>query len=256
MTVGGKNLCPIKGTRGTGYEGFGTAQGAKTFAPNRCPKIFTPMCTLIEYPDSCEEKNEYYVDEYDGRDRTSHHHTDLTEIAMNGKTLVTALFLSLLGFNIQAQEKSAGITWLDINTALAEVGKSDKKILIDCYTDWCGWCKRMDRDTYADSSVAAYMNEHFLAVKFNPEKGDSVVYDGETYSARQFAAAWQVRGYPATGFVNEQSEVLTLMPGYKDPKSFLLILRFFGGDHHLTTTFQDFITAQNTATEGSGTSEE
>ena len=165
---------------------------------------------------------------------------------MKKQTLVSAIFFTLFGLNLYAQDAKPAIEWLDINTALEQVQDGEKKILIDFYTDWCGWCKRMDRDTYSDSSVAAYMNENYLAVKFNPEKGDSVVYDGQTYSARQFAAAWQVRGYPATGFVNEEGEVVTLMSGYHKPGDFLQFLKYFGDDHYLTTKFEDFMAAQNT----------
>ena len=174
---------------------------------------------------------------------------------MNKRTLVVAAMVFLFAFNVQAQEKAAGIQWLDINTALEQAKTSNKKILIDFYTDWCGWCKRMDRDTYADSGVAAYVREHYLAVKFNPEKGDSVIYDGSTYSARQFAAAWQVRGYPATGFVNENGEVLTLMPGYQKPDAFLRFLQYFGGDHHLTGSFEDFVDAQSGTSTGNAVKE-
>ena len=168
---------------------------------------------------------------------------------MKNLTLIIAAFVCLFVVAVQAQEDATEIEWVDINTALENVGENEKKIVIDFYTDWCGWCKVMDRKTYSDSSIVAYINEHYLAVKFNPEKGDSVVYDGETYSARQFAAAWQVRGYPATGFVSKNAEALVLLPGYQGPDEFLRILQYFGGDHHLTSTFEEYVAGENSTVE-------
>ena len=155
---------------------------------------------------------------------------------------LTCLMITLCtALPVMAQGNSTEVEWTDINSALSQAQTADKKILVDFYTDWCGWCKVMDRKTYSDSSVIAYMNEHFLAVKFNPEKGDSVIYDGESYSARQFAASMRVRGYPATGFINENNEVITLLPGFVEADEFLTVLQFIGDDHYLNTSFEDYV---------------
>uniref|UniRef100_A0A3Q2YUK7 Spermatogenesis-associated protein 20-like TRX domain-containing protein n=1 Tax=Hippocampus comes TaxID=109280 RepID=A0A3Q2YUK7_HIPCM len=49
-----------------------------------------------------------------------------------------------------------------------------KKVFIDIYTDWCGWCKKMDKDTFQNPEVAAYMNENFLMVKMDAEGKDPI----------------------------------------------------------------------------------
>ncbi|MEM7659951.1 MAG: thioredoxin family protein, partial [Bacteroidota bacterium] len=70
------------------------------------------------------------------------------------------------------------INWISVEEAAALSAQDGKKLIIDLYTDWCGWCKRMDRDTYAKAEVIRYINEHYHAVKFNAEQKESVTVGG------------------------------------------------------------------------------
>ncbi len=81
-----------------------------------------------------------------------------------------ALLLGVLCSTIGlAQEK---IKWMSIEEAyeLTLTEEHPKKIFIDVYTDWCGWCKRMDKATFQNEEVAAYMNMHYYNVKFDAEQ--------------------------------------------------------------------------------------
>ena len=60
-----------------------------------------------------------------------------------------------------------GVNWLTFEQASALAKTKPKKMLIDVYTDWCGWCKKMDATTFANPKIAAYVNQYFYAVKFN-----------------------------------------------------------------------------------------
>jgi uncharacterized protein YyaL (SSP411 family) len=64
--------------------------------------------------------------------------------------------------SVSAQE----VTWLSWNEAyeLSQTDKNPKKLFIDVYTDWCGWCKKMDKDTFQNPEVAAYMQANFYMV--------------------------------------------------------------------------------------------
>lgn len=160
-------------------------------------------------------------------------------------SLAFIAFLSVSALNAQETPEVAAcadtIEWVDINDALQRSVDEKKKILIDFYADWCGWCKKMDKTTYADSAVIAYLNDNYLTVKLNPEKHGSVELDGTTYSGRQFAQAMSVTGYPATGFINESNEVITLLTGYREAGQFLSVLRYIAEDHYLTISFDEFL---------------
>ncbi|MBK7129313.1 MAG: DUF255 domain-containing protein [Crocinitomicaceae bacterium] len=97
------------------------------------------------------------------------------------------LFALHLGCSFASEtENSNSIEWLDIETA-SDRNKDDKKFFfIDIYTDWCGWCKKMDQSTFLDSSVIEYMNEHFYAVKMNAESKEPVAYKEVLYEYKMY----------------------------------------------------------------------
>src|SRR5215813_11177763 len=117
--------------------------------------------------------------------------------------LILALMLSAAGSFAQTTSE---IKWLSISDAEKLMKKNPKKVIVDIYTDWCGWCKRLDATTYKDPAIVDYINQNFYAVKFNAESKDNITFMGTTYS---FDAAHRVNslsnvlmgnssGYPTT----------------------------------------------------------
>lgn len=137
-------------------------------------------------------------------------------------------------------EKS-GLRWIKLEDALSEARKSNKKVLIDVYTDWCGWCKTMDRQTYSNSKVIALLNKRYVVVKLDAESKESIAYKGETYTKAEFSAAFGITGYPSTIFLGADGEAITIYPGYADADRFSKVLSFIGEDHYTTKTFEEFL---------------
>ena len=173
---------------------------------------------------------------------------------MMKKVLFGALLIALSGFFFSFQGSSQpakdGIKWMSWEEAIAASNKKPKKIFIDVYTDWCGWCKRMDKTTFADPSVIGYMNQHFYAVKLEAEQQQDINYDGKTFkyiaSGRRgvhelaYALLDGRLGYPSYVYLNESQERITISPGYKDVDGLMKEMRFIAEDHFKTTSFQDY----------------
>ncbi len=146
---------------------------------------------------------------------------------------------------------TATIKWLTVEEAL-EKSKTDKrKILVDVYTDWCGWCKQMDSSTFKDPAVVNYINENYYPVKFNAEQATEVTYKGKTYKLvkqqggkgyHELAALWLNNrlSYPTTVVLNEDQDLIQPIPGYQDAKKMDAILHYFGTDNHKKTPWEKY----------------
>lgn len=75
-----------------------------------------------------------------------------------------------------AQVVTAQIKWMGIEEAMRKQDSMPKTVMIDMYTDWCGWCKKMDAETFSNPELAAYINANFYPVKFNAETNDTIMF--------------------------------------------------------------------------------
>ena len=136
---------------------------------------------------------------------------------------------------------AAGVTWRGWNEGLAAAAGSGRPVIVDVYTDWCGWCKRMDRDVYARPDVSEYLNDHFVMVRLNGDSNERVSYEGRTLSARTLAGGFQVTGYPTTIFLRASGERIVNVPGYVAAPKFMKLVRYIGDGHmDRGTTWEEF----------------
>ena len=139
---------------------------------------------------------------------------------------------------------AADPAWRPWDAGLREAAAAGRPVLVDVYTDWCGWCKRMDRDVYARADVQNYLARRFVTVKLDAESNATARYEGRTYTLRTLAARFGVTGYPTTLFLGVKGNYLGNSPGYMPPQDFLLQLRFVGDGHaERGESFEDFLRA-------------
>ena len=158
------------------------------------------------------------------------------------KTLITIAALLVFNSNLMANDGNrAKINWMTMEEAERKVMEEPRKIFVDVYTDWCGWCKRMEANTFSHPYIIEYINENFYAVKLNAEQEEPITFRGVEYvnenpgerrSSHNFARALlQGRmSYPSVAFFDEELNLITAIPGYREPKDFEPILVFFNED--------------------------
>ena len=160
------------------------------------------------------------------------------------------LVILFVSGELVAQEEAVRVRWYAFEEAVQLAGEKPKKLFIDVYTDWCGWCKRMDQNTFSHPVIAEYLNTHFYPVKFNAESTDPVEFSGRTFinegegkrNPHQLAIALlQGRmSYPSIAYMTEDLQLITAVPGYMEPKGIEPILNFFATNKYQNMSWQDY----------------
>lgn len=148
------------------------------------------------------------------------------------------------------------VQWMSFEEAIEAQKKVKKKIFVDLYTDWCGWCKRMDKTTMTDPFIVDYLNAEFYPVKFNAEQKADITFKGKVFTLKkrkgkrdyhELAAhiSRNQLSYPTFIFLNEEAEVIQPIKGYQDANTFKTIMTYIGEDHFKKTPWNQYKKSYN-----------
>ncbi|WP_338767248.1 thioredoxin family protein [Bernardetia sp. ABR2-2B] len=126
--------------------------------------------------------------------------------------------------------KKPKIEWLTFEEAMKKSAEDKKPVFIDVYTDWCGWCKKMDKNTFQTQEVVEYVAQNYHAVKLDAESEDATSFDGQKLTYRQLSGGvFKITGYPSIVLINSKKEV-AVAPGYREKDDFIDMLKKFKED--------------------------
>jgi len=159
--------------------------------------------------------------------------------------LVIIFLLTIVGSNsIIGQKKIKWVTWEE---AFEKSKSEEKKILVDIYTKWCGWCKKMDKETLRDEFIVNYVNDNFYAIRFDAQHTEDITLNGQVYSYVRSGskgyhqlAEMLTKGrlsFPTVVFLDEDFEILQPVPGYQHKDRFEQIITFFAGNYFTSMPF-------------------
>jgi thioredoxin-related protein len=119
------------------------------------------------------------------------------------------------------------VVWLTYDQASRKSKQEGEHIFIHFTTKTCGWCRKMERETYTDTAVIRTLNQDFAPVQIWADSYDEVDVDGYIISQRALAIQeFGVRSYPQYWFINPDNAKVGPLKGYLPAKSFLKALNF------------------------------
>lgn len=152
----------------------------------------------------------------------------------------------------EAELDKEKIDWLTLEEANELRQKEPRKILIDVYTDWCGWCKRMDATTFSDPELVEYVNANYYAVKLDAEQKEPITVGGKTYEYDPNTGRRGVHeiakellqgkmSYPTIVFLDERMNMIQPLPGYRDAKEMQPILEYLATEAYKETPWEEWL---------------
>ncbi|MBP7184277.1 MAG: DUF255 domain-containing protein [Saprospiraceae bacterium] len=167
------------------------------------------------------------------------------------------LFYSIIFFSIfiisssfKSIEREPTVNWITWDEAVALQKVKPKKVMVDIYTKWCGWCKKMDSSTFLQPNVVNYINTNFYAVKFDAESDKQIIFDNHLFqimtegNSKVHELAYSLLDgkmtYPSIVYLNENWNRILISPGFKDEGMILKELKYLGDDIYLKQTWPNY----------------
>lgn len=162
---------------------------------------------------------------------------------------ILMLALIFAGNPLFSQDKSL-INWISMEEAEERAAKLPKPTMIYFYTDWCRFCKEMEKTTFGNEQIAAYINQNFYCVRINGEGQDTITFQDTVYhntgtgerSTHDFTKSLlgDRLNYPTTIFFNNQHQFRFVVPGLVDIVKFEPMLVYILENVFLTETYEPF----------------
>lgn len=174
---------------------------------------------------------------------------------MEMKRTILITLIAIASFAAKSQTPAttgaSTVKWYTIQEAEKLSAGSPRPIFVDTYTDWCGWCKKMDKDTFTNPVISEMLNKKFYPVKFNAEGKESVTFMGKTFindgkagNAHQLAVALLngQMSYPTVVILTQSNGKLGVspVPGYRPPKEMEVLLSYFSDKAYEKQSWEDF----------------
>jgi thioredoxin-like negative regulator of GroEL len=134
-------------------------------------------------------------------------------------------------------EEHGKLDWFQgsFEEALAQAKTSNKLVFVDFWTTWCGWCKKLNQDTFSDDSVVALMKD-FVCVSM----------DAESTPGRPLARRFHVKGFPALILLAADGTPEDAISGYLPPDKFKQEIRRIRSGQGTVGEFRKQVAADRT----------
>lgn len=165
---------------------------------------------------------------------------------------VTIMIVILTSFSIvgiandsyenNENQNSETLKWLSYDQALTKSKIENIPILVYFYSDNCGWCRKLEEETFNNPEVAETMNKKFAIAKINSNSSKAIIMKDKEISEKQLSQeVYKVNANPTIWFLNSKEERIAPLPGYAPAEDFINVLNYIKGEHYKNYTFPEYI---------------
>ena len=144
-------------------------------------------------------------------------------------------------FAVIAQSDISSPRWLGWEEGVREVQVSGKYMLVDVYTDWCGWCKKMDRAVYTHARVQELLAARFVTVKLNAESETVITNGTNRYTEQECAKLLNVQSYPTILVFDSNFHLVVRLSGYRETDEFVRFLNYIDDKQYKRYSFDQYL---------------
>ncbi len=105
--------------------------------------------------------------------------------------------------------------WTPVSDLAKKLAAEPRPVIVELYANWCGWCKKMDKTTFADPEIADLANSSVYLVKINGETTDTFTFLGKETNGKEIVKSLEIQGYPTFILVDQEQEKMEIVAGYK-----------------------------------------
>ncbi len=151
--------------------------------------------------------------------------------------LVGIVLISIICTTATAQS----IEWKSMEEAQKLASEDNKKVMLYAEAEWCGYCKKMDKQVFPKASVVDSLNKYFHPVRIDIESDKKLRFNGEEYTEQSLARKFRVFSTPTTIFFEPDGSIVGTQPGFLPPDVFDKLLAFVGSGLHGKIKFEKYL---------------
>jgi thioredoxin-related protein len=149
-------------------------------------------------------------------------------------SLALALLLVPFAGSLQAEPAAKtgataaakAVKWVPLESGVKNLASSKRYLFVSVYTDWCGYCKKLNAVTFKSAPVIAELDKNFESVRLNAESEALVTWKGKKMSSKALADHWGVEGFPTLLFLNRRGEIVGSFSSYVEPELMVKLLTY------------------------------
>lgn len=139
------------------------------------------------------------------------------------------------------ETNSTKLVWHNFDEGLRFATESNQPIYIFIKSRGCGWCRKMEQETFTDPEVKQALS-NLIPIVLQGDSRRTVSYKGRSYSEAQLVReVFGVRGFPTSIFLEPNGDIIGGLPGYLQPKQMVVITNYVGEGHYKNRSFEDYM---------------